>query len=82
VEDRAELPGNLGYDCFTKAEAALASGKARPRIFHCCGTGDFLYENARLTAEWFGAHPRFDYSFGEGPGGHAACCTGGFLHYQ
>jgi S-formylglutathione hydrolase FrmB len=70
VEDRAELLGNLNYDCFAKAEAALAAGKPLPRIFHCCGTEDFLRENARATAEWFKARPQFDYSFQEGPGGH------------
>jgi S-formylglutathione hydrolase FrmB len=71
VEDRAELLGNLNYDCFAKAGAALASGKPLPRIFHCCGIEDFLYENARATAEWFKARPQFNYSFEEGPGGHS-----------
>jgi S-formylglutathione hydrolase FrmB len=82
VENRAELLGNPDYDCFAMGEAALASGFAQgktqgsalgkplPRIFHCCGTEDFLYENAKTTAAWFKAHPRFDYTFEEGPGGH------------
>jgi S-formylglutathione hydrolase FrmB len=70
VEDRKELLGNPDYDCFAKAEAAIASGKALPRIFHCIGKEDFLYSNAKDTAEWFKAHPGFDYTFREGEGAH------------
>ncbi|MDR0641714.1 MAG: hypothetical protein LBG07_04555 [Treponema sp.] len=70
VEDRTQLKGNIDYDCFAKAEAAIASGKALPRIFHCVGTEDFLYDNAKLTADWFKAHPQFNYEFHEGSGAH------------
>jgi S-formylglutathione hydrolase FrmB len=70
VEDRTQLKGNIAYDCFAKAEAALASGKALPRIFHCVGREDFLYDNAKFTADWFKAHPRFNYEFHEGSGAH------------
>jgi S-formylglutathione hydrolase FrmB len=70
VEDRSQLKGNLAYDGFAKAEAAIASGKPLPRIYHCVGTEDFLYDNAKLTADWFKAHPQFSYEFHEGSGAH------------
>jgi S-formylglutathione hydrolase FrmB len=70
VEDRTKLIGNPDYDCFAKAEAAIKSGGPLPRIFHCIGREDFLYENACATAEWFKNHREFDYSFHEGSGAH------------
>jgi S-formylglutathione hydrolase FrmB len=70
VEDRAQLKGNADYDCFAKAEAALKSGMSLPRIFHCIGRDDFLYDNAKSTADWFKARPQFSYEFHEGSGAH------------
>ncbi|GHU86848.1 tributyrin esterase [Spirochaetia bacterium] len=70
VEDRAKLLGNPEYDCFAKAEAAIAAGKILPRIFHSIGTEDFLYDNAKKTEAWFKSHPQFDYTFHEAPGAH------------
>jgi putative tributyrin esterase len=70
VNSRSELVGNIEYDCFTKAEAAIKAGKPIPRIFHCVGEQDGGVENARLTAEWFKAHPQIDYLYQEGPGAH------------
>jgi S-formylglutathione hydrolase FrmB len=70
VEGRGGAIGNPGYDAFVKAEAAIKSGKPLPRVFHCCGTEDFLYENAKDTAQWFQSHPQFDYEFHEAPGVH------------
>jgi S-formylglutathione hydrolase FrmB len=70
VEDLSTLRGNPNYDCFVKAEKAIQAKSPLPRIFHCCGTEDFLYENACETAEWFQAHPQIDYEFHDGPGGH------------
>jgi putative tributyrin esterase len=70
VEDRKELFGDINFDCFTKAEAAIQKGRPLPRIFHCVGDKDFLNENAHATADWFKAHPQYDYSFREGPGAH------------
>jgi S-formylglutathione hydrolase FrmB len=70
VEDRTKLLGNTEYDCFAKAEAAIAAGKNLPRIFHCIGTEDFLYDNAKNTAAWFKGYPQFDYTFQEAPGAH------------
>ncbi|MDR1325121.1 MAG: hypothetical protein LBK00_03695 [Treponema sp.] len=70
VEDRAQLLGDPAYDCFAKAEAAITSGTPLPRIFHCCGTEDFLYANATETAAWFRKHPQFSYEFHEAPGVH------------
>jgi S-formylglutathione hydrolase FrmB len=70
TENRAELLGNIDYDCFAKAEAAVKSGGPLPRIFHCIGRDDFLYDNAKLTADWFKVHPQFSYEFHEGSGAH------------
>ncbi|GHV61990.1 tributyrin esterase [Spirochaetia bacterium] len=70
VEDRTKLLGNSEYDCFAKAEAAITAGKKLPRIFHCIGREDFLYDNAKKTEAWFKDHPQFDYTFHEAPGAH------------
>ncbi|HML45193.1 MAG TPA: alpha/beta hydrolase family protein [Clostridia bacterium] len=70
VTDPVSLMGDPQSDLFAMAEAAEASGHALPRIFHACGTEDFLLDNARLTAQWFAAHPAFAYTYREGPGSH------------
>ncbi|MDR3139211.1 MAG: esterase family protein [Treponema sp.] len=70
VENRGDVIGNPDFDIFVKAEGAIKSGQPLPRIFHCCGTDDFLYANALTTAEWFKNHPQFAYEFHDGPGAH------------
>ena len=50
----------------------LQSGKPVPRIYHACGTEDFLLENARETKAFFESlegNP-FDYQYEETPGAH------------
>ena len=50
----------------------LESGKPVPRIYHACGTEDFLLENARETKAFFESlegNP-FDYQYEEMPGAH------------
>ena len=71
VEDMQALKGNPEFDHFAMAEKAMAENQPLPRIFHACGTEDFLIDNARLTADWFKAHPQFDYTYREGPGIHS-----------
>lgn len=71
TDDMQDLIGNPEYDHFAMVEKARAEGKAIPRIFHACGTDDFLIANARQTAEWFKAQPDVDYEYHEGPGIHS-----------
>lgn len=70
TDDPMERIGDPEFDAFTMAEEAERKGSPLPRIFHACGTEDFLLDNARLTADWFRAHPAFDYSYYEAPGAH------------
>lgn len=71
TDDMSELQGNPEFDHFAMVEKARAEGKPLPRIFHACGTDDFLLENARQTAEWFKAQPDLEYEYHEGPGIHS-----------
>ena len=71
TDDMQDLKGDPEYDHFAMVERALAEGKALPRIFHACGTDDFLIENARQTAEWFKSRPELEYEYHEGPGIHS-----------
>lgn len=52
------------------AEALVASGaQPQPRLYQCCGTEDFLYEeNQRFLA--FARSLNLDLTYEEGPGGH------------
>lgn len=65
---REELQGS-GDDLFRVASELAASGSAKPKLFQCCGTEDFLYGmNVR-----FRDHARslgFDLLYEEGPGDH------------
>lgn len=56
-------------DLYLPAARALSSGKPLPRIYHVCGTEDFLISNVRDTRDWF-ANKAFDYSYREAPGNH------------
>lgn len=64
-----ELKGSK-WDPFVSAEAALQKGTKMPRIFHACGTEDFLLDSARLTRDWFRQHSQIDYTYHEAPGAH------------
>lgn len=59
-------------DVLGNAQRILAEGKPCPRIFHACGTEDFLLENAHATRDFFQAMPGnpFDYTYVEAPGAH------------
>lgn len=60
---------NTEHDLFYLAQKNIEEGKPLPKIFHACGTEDFLYENARLTADWF-KNTSYDYTYEEGSGEH------------
>ncbi len=56
-------------DLFHLAEQVAKSGGAKPKLFQCCGTEDFLYEgNVKFKehVETLG----FDLTYEEGPGTH------------
>ncbi|MBO6158001.1 MAG: esterase family protein [Firmicutes bacterium] len=67
--DQSTLRGTA-WDPFKLAEENLAQGKKMPRFFHVCGTEDFLIDSARITRDWFAAHPQIDYTYQEAPGAH------------
>lgn len=56
-------------DLYVLAERALQKNTPLPRIFHACGTEDFLYPNVCDTRDWFQKKP-FDYTYHEAPGIH------------
>ena len=68
--DRQEQLKGSRWDPFVTAEELLQKGQRMPRFFHVCGTEDFLLDSARLTQEWFAAHPQINYSYQEAPGAH------------
>lgn len=59
-------------DPFGSARRILDEGLPRPRIYHVCGTEDFLLADARKTRDFFCALPDnpFDYTYLEAPGAH------------
>lgn len=66
--DFRRLPGS-GNDLFHLAERLVGSGAPRPRLYQCCGTGDFLYPanlRFRAHAEALG----LPLTYEEGPGEH------------
>jgi len=64
----ADLRGTE-YDFFHLASRLGSSDSPRPRLYQCCGTEDFLYEeNVRLRDHLRGLP--FDYTYEEGPGKH------------
>ncbi len=56
-------------DGFSSAKKILEQGLPMPRIFHACGTEDFLLESARATRDFFQGTP-FEYTYVEAPGAH------------
>ncbi len=66
--DLRKLPGS-DNDLFHLASRLAASGKPRPKLFQCCGTEDFLYdENLRFRDHLGGLG--LDLTYEEGPGAH------------
>lgn len=65
-----ELAGSV-YDVWHVAEANMGR-EALPRVFHTCGTDDFLIEQARSTRDFFESLPGnpYSYVYKEYPGIH------------
>ena len=59
-------------DVFGNAERILSEGKPVPRIYHACGSEDFLLPSALETRDFFSKIPGnpFDYTFEQDPGAH------------
>ena len=59
-------------DVFGNAQKALKSGKPLPRIYHSCGTEDFILPSALHTKAFFEemAGNPFDYVYESDPGAH------------
>ncbi len=59
-------------DTIGNAQRLVKAGGPFPRIFHACGSEDFLLENARATRDFFQGIPGnpFDYTYLEAPGAH------------
>ena len=59
-------------ETLARARALAEAGGPCPRIYHACGTEDFLLENARATRDFFTGLPGnpFDYTYEEDPGAH------------
>jgi S-formylglutathione hydrolase FrmB len=65
MDKLAGSPHDLRY----LAEKLVASGVPRPRLYQCCGTEDFLYEqNQRFLR--FARSFKLDLTYEEGPGEH------------
>lgn len=59
-------------DVLGNARRIVEEGLPAPRIYHACGTEDFLLQNARDTRDFFQSFPGnpFDYTYDEDPGAH------------
>ena len=57
------------FDLFHLSAKLAESGKELPRLFQCCGTEDFLYEDNLKFKSHIEKLP-FDYEYIEGPGQH------------
>ncbi len=65
--DLTKVPGSQ-HDLFLLAEKA-ARAKAKPRLYQCCGTEDFLYADNLRFRDHIASLP-FDFTYEEGPGEH------------
>ena len=58
-------------DIYQLAEKAAALPEAeRPKIFHACGTEDYLYQTNIAFRDYMRRRGAFDYTYTEGPGIH------------
>ena len=59
-------------DVFGNAERIVRMGESKPRIYHACGSEDFLLTRAHETRDFFTAFDGnpFDYTYEEDPGAH------------
>ncbi|MDD3243936.1 MAG: alpha/beta hydrolase family protein [Eubacteriales bacterium] len=71
------LNGNLDRtgtleDPLFQAKKIVEEGKPAPRIYHACGTEDFVLKSAHYTRDFFQAFEGnpFDYTYEEDPGAH------------
>lgn len=63
-----DYPGSFD-DIYQAAEDLVASGEPRPKLYQCCGTEDFLYEQNQAFKAF--VEPKgFDYTYEEEPGSH------------
>lgn len=78
VQDKDELNNIFGdldkisgsnNDLFHLADKILKSGAQKPKLFQCCGTEDFLYEDNQSFRNFINMTD-FDYTYEEGPGQH------------
>lgn len=67
-EDKNKLKGSKD-DLFYLAEKASASEGKRPKLYQCCGTEDFLYED-NIRFRDFISKLSFDYTYEEERGMH------------
>jgi len=67
MDDLAEFPGSIN-DLFSAAQKTDKLA-VKPRLFQCCGTGDFLYE-ANIKFREMVKNLSYDYTYEEGPGEH------------
>lgn len=56
-------------DLYALAKKVLASGSPKPKLYQCCGTEDFLYEDNKRFKKFIEGTD-FDYTYEEGPGVH------------
>lgn len=66
--DLDQMPGS-SHDLHYLAETLVASGAPRPRLYQCCGTEDFLYEQNQRFLQ-VARSLALDLTYEEGPGGH------------
>lgn len=60
---------NTNNDLFYLAKKVSASSAPKPKLYQCCGTEDFLYENNQ-TFRNFIKETNLDCTYNEGPGVH------------
>jgi S-formylglutathione hydrolase FrmB len=65
--DLDKVPGSE-HDLFVLAEK-VARGRTKPRLYQCCGTGDFLYQDNLRFRDHVQSLP-LNYTYEEGPGEH------------
>lgn len=56
-------------DLFFLTEKLINSPSPKPKLFQCCGTEDFLYEDNQIFRAFI-KNMDFDYTYEEGPGTH------------
>ena len=65
--DLSKVPGSR-HDLFALAKK-VSRGPVKPRLYQCCGTEDFLYDDNLRFRDFVGKLP-LDLTYEEGPGEH------------